>query len=78
MDYTVFIIVGVYILIGIFVGSAFENSDNSFDSSFDMFIVYVMFWPIIIAAVLLLVILSIPYILGKWVGRFIHDLWKVI
>lgn len=66
-----------YILTGIFIASAFIHYDNDTDS-FDLFMIVMLFWPVVIVVLLAILIIYIPFILGKWVGHLLHDLVKVI
>lgn len=69
------ILVGAYILIGIFIASALCNFDRVNDD-FDLFMLVVLFWPILIAILGVLAVFAIPYILGKWVGQILEDLLR--
>lgn len=69
------LVVLAYILIGIFVASAIEHFSNE-DSDFFFFVLFVLFWPVVVFALAAWLIVAIPYIVGKWVGYFIHDLLR--
>lgn len=69
------LVVLAYILIGIFVGSAIEHFSNE-DSDFFFFVLFTLLWPVVVFALTAWLVVAIPYILGKWVGYFIHDLMR--
>lgn len=69
------LVVLAYILIGIFVASVVHHFGDN-DDDFSFFVLFMLFWPIVIFALTALLILAIPYILGKWVGYLIHDFMR--
>ena len=66
------IIVSSYFLIGIFIASVIMHASDDDDPT--MFTLYAIFWPIVLCGLLTFVVLAIPYVLGKFIGRFIQDL----
>ena len=77
MTFEPVLVVGAYMLIGIFVASVVTHMGYNDDGSdFFLFVLCTLFWPIVICGLLGWLILAIPYILGKWIGYLLHDLMR--
>lgn len=77
MNFDVLLYIAGYILAGVFIASAVHHVDGGSDD-FDEFMLDMLFWPLLLAALTVGLIFAIPYILGKWAGHLLHDLVKVI
>lgn len=77
MNFDVLLYIAGYILAGIFVASTVQHFDGDHDD-FDLFMLVILFWPLLLAVLAVGLTFAIPYILGKWIGHLLHDLVKVI
>lgn len=57
-------IVGGYLLIGVFIGGIYSRLNGGNDGIG----LIVTFWPIVIVAVIITIILLAPFKLGEWIG----------
>lgn len=64
-----------YILFGIFLASAIDHFGDG-DLSPALFNAVLFLWPLIIAVLIIIAVVCIPYMLGKMTAQFLYDLMR--